>query len=98
MRAGEVGVTLQIETGFDLTGATGVVLHIRQPSNGPKVERTITPPGSGTSVSYTTVAADFPVGGVYELELQVTGTAPVKDLRSQRGKIEVAPSLVLVAP
>jgi len=72
MIAGEFGILLQIDTGQDLTGHTARALMIQQPDGTTLVrEPTVAVPETAGVLSYTTVAADFPRGGLYRVQAQV---------------------------
>ena len=93
MRAGEYGVQLQIDAEFSLSGATAMKLYVEAP-DGSGTSKTLTPPGSGQVVNYTTLAADFPDAGRYLLMLEAdyTGT---KRLRSRPRPFQVDEPLVV---
>ena len=90
MRAGEYGVTLEVDTGFDLSGCTAMKLRWLPPGRRQRaVERRITPaPSSGTTFTYVTQAADFPDPGLYLLMLEADFGAS-KRLRSADATLEL---------
>lgn len=71
MQAGEYGIDLEIETGYDLAQGTAGRLRIAQPS-GRVVEQALLPPFTGTKLFYTTEVGDFPECGPYRLQARVT--------------------------
>jgi hypothetical protein len=87
MHAGEYGVSLVMETGFDLTSATAIALDIRNPT-GSYVSRTVPLPGSGTVATYTTLDGDFPTAGTYGLMVQAQFGA-TKRLKSDTTNLKV---------
>lgn len=80
MRAGEYGVQLSISAGMSLVDATAGLLVVQDPT-GTVTGKTLSLPGSGQVFTYTTLAADFPIGGRYLLALRVDWGA-TKRLRS----------------
>ena len=96
MRAGEYGVQLQIDAEFSLAGATAMKLYIEAPDDS-VTSKTLTPPGSGQTVTYTTLAADFPNAGRYLLMLEADfgGT---KRLRSRPRPFQVDDAYDYQAP
>ncbi len=62
MVANEYGVQLQVETSYSLVGCTKLTLRGRSP-DGTVKDFAATPPGSGTSFTYTTLSGDFDVAG-----------------------------------
>lgn len=65
----QVGVSGNIST---LTG-TAVTLVTVYPDERTRVTRAATVAGNGATASYITVAGDFPVAGIYQLQLSVVG-------------------------
>lgn len=91
MRAGEIGVTIQATTGtLSITGATAT-LRVQSPS-GTISTLAATVAGDGLSVSYVTQAADFPVPGLYVVQL-VAVFASGQTLKSTEQPLIVGRSL-----
>ncbi len=74
-------------TASDLTGQTGVRLHIRLEGDVPGVDplrldvpMVVTPPETNGVVSYTVTSLDFPFAGLEFGQIEVTYAAPAKEL------------------
>lgn len=65
--ASTVGVTLQVETTIDLTGASKVSLLVKKPS-GAEAEWVGTP--VGTTVQYVTQPNDLDEAGLYSIQVK----------------------------
>ena len=66
---GDVGLAVELDTGVDLTGATGCKILVRQP-DGTEVEWSATT--DGTKLVHVTAADDLEQAGVYKLHAAFT--------------------------
>lgn len=69
---GDIGVTVNVATGLDLTTAETTTLLVRQP-DGTEVEWAAAVDGDATdgNLTYTTVDGDLPRRGAYKLQAYV---------------------------
>ena len=91
MRAGEVGVTIQATTGTVSIAGASATLRVQSPS-GTVAALAATVAGDGMSASYLTQAADFPMPGVYIMQL-VAVFASGQTLKSAEQPLVVGRSL-----
>lgn len=72
LHVGEIGVTLKLDTGLDLTGATTLQILAQNPS---KQKKTWTASDSGTPtdgiVQYDTVSGDLDIAGNWRFQAKV---------------------------
>lgn len=80
LQVGEVGVKIVLDTGIDLTTATGQTITYRKP-NGVEdsFPAAVESPATDGKISYTTTAADdLDVAGIWIFQAEVTfGAAPL---------------------
>jgi hypothetical protein len=69
---GEVGVTIQMATGTDISQATSVIMVVRYPDMITITQLPMTVALDNTTAVRVTLATDFPIVGNYLLELIVT--------------------------
>jgi len=71
---GDVGTEIILDCGMDITGATGIHIHVRKPDGSVEAwdAAVWTIDGAPNYVKYTTQAGDFDVAGEYRVQAGLT--------------------------
>lgn len=69
---GEIGKQFRIYSNIDLTGATSVIMSIKKPTGGSPAQWVASVDTNPYYATYTTVANDLNIAGVYYLSLNIT--------------------------
>ena len=95
VQAGSFGYVLSLATGLDLSAATAVNLIIKAPASPPTTVAIPLPvglvDGPTGQVAYQVGAGDFPVPGVYQLQVQDASTG--RSVFSRVSSLVVEPNL-----